>query len=120
MAATEAMTGGHCSLIAGNQPSELSGFPGEPESGTTNVPTDLILDEHGNLLKWGHEARAFMEEDDFDPEQHIGNVKMFLEPGQREIIERRATLSGVSISDIVKLGIKAPITFLLNDSDSPI
>jgi hypothetical protein len=120
MTATLVMTADNCSLTAGSQPSELSGFPGEPESGITNVPTDLILGPDGKLFKWGHEARAFMDTDEFDPDYYVENAKMFREPGQREKIERSAKLAGAGIQDIIEMGIGAPISFLMDDDDSPI
>jgi hypothetical protein len=48
------------------------------------------------------------------------HAKMFREPGQRVKIERSAKLAGIGIPDIIEMGIGAPISFLMDDDDSPI
>jgi hypothetical protein len=61
-----------------------------------------------------------MDTDEFDPDYYVENAKMFREPGQREKIERSAKLSGAGIQDIIEMGIGAPISFLMDDDESPI
>jgi hypothetical protein len=61
-----------------------------------------------------------MDSDEFDPDYYIENAKMFRGPGQRVKIERSAKLAGIGIPDIIEMGIGAPISFLMDDDDSPI
>jgi hypothetical protein len=97
----------------------LEGFPGHRQAYVSTLPTSLIYNKTGQLIKWGHEAVNFQEKQAFDPEQLVTNWKLkLLEGSRQDVLEAASRRLGKLPGDFVTDFFAAVTNYLFKEPRS--
>lgn len=120
---------GHVHIL--KDPSEqiilLSHFPGFERYDSNTVPTALIYNSNGELVKWGHHATNFQTDDSFDPSFLVEYWKLGLRtsssPEARQLrrnLEATAERLGTTPDKFIEDFFRAVRQFVLENKNSPL
>jgi hypothetical protein len=105
----------------------LSHFPGFERIDSNTVPTALIYNEKGELVKWGHHAINFQTDDRFDPEFFVAYWKLGLRtsssPAARHLrknLETTAKRLGATPEKFIVDFFRVVRQFVLDNENSPL
>jgi hypothetical protein len=97
----------------------LAGFPGYRQANVSTLPTCLLYDDTGLLIKWGHDAVNFQNRHLFEPEYLITNWKLKLLEGTRQgLLEVTSQRLGKPRGGFATDFFSAVINYLFNEPTS--